>query len=215
MNATHNGTPCDIWAGDAKKYQTEAAVALIGVGREPSHLAWITATCGTVACIEPEHLKVQAPVRLAYPYGVCIYCGRPGHTKDHLLPRHWSGDIRRHWVAIVPACGTCNNVLNDTLTWSITERRAICHARLRRHYRKVFKTKRFTADELDEFGSTLRSYIEAEMEKREVVERIFDWPTDPNFDERALQHSGIEDPHAIGLILPDDVDLDEYVRNVA
>ena len=215
VNATHETAPCIIWQGDEKKYQTEAAVALIDVGREPSHFAWITPTCGTLHCIEPEHLKVQAPVKLAYPYGLCIYCGRSGWTKDHLLPRHWSGDVRRHWVAIVPACGLCNRLLSDTLTWAITERRAICYARLRKHYRKVFKTKMFTREELDEFGPTLRPYIEAEMEKRQAVERIFDWPTDPAFDERALEHSGIEDPYAIGLILPDDADLEEMVRNVA
>ena len=35
------------------------------------------------------------------------------------------------------------------------------------------------------------------------------------YDLRALEQSGIENPYAIGLILPDDVDLDEYVRSVA
>ena len=215
VNATHDAAPCVIWNGEEKKYQTEAAVALIDIGREPSHFAWITPTCGTPLCLEPEHLKVQAPVKLSYPWGLCIYCGRSASQKDHLLPRMWTGDVRRHWVAVVPACGLCNRVLGDTLTWSITERRAICHARLRKHYRKVFRTKKFTPEELAEFGTTLRSYIEAEMEKREVVERIFDWPTDPAYDERALEHSGIEDPFAIGLILPDDADLEEMVRNVA
>lgn len=215
MQPTRKNEPCVLWAGDEDKYQTEAAVALISIGREPSHLAWITPTCGTALCVEPEHLKVQAPTKLAYPYGVCIYCGRSGRTKDHLLPRRWTGDALRHWVAIVPACGTCNSVLSDTLTWSITERRAICHARLRRHYRKVFRTKMFTPEELDEFGPGLRPYVEDEMAKRRIVERIFEWPTDPTFDERALEHSGIEDPYAIGLILPDDDDLKEMVRNVA
>lgn len=200
MKATHDQTkPCIIWTGEAKRYQTEAAAALVGCGMEPPHLSWITPTCLN-DCLEPTHLRTHAPLRIAYPYGVCIYCGRPSATKDHLLPRAWSGETQRKFVATVPACGTCNSLLNATLTWSITERRDICHQRIRRHFYRALRTVDFTADELAEFGRVLRADVEDAMARKREVLRMLAWPDDPNYDLRALQHSGIEDPYAIGLL---------------
>ena len=36
-----------------------------------------------------------------------------------------------------------------------------------------------------------------------------------DYDIRALQKSGLEDPWAMGLILPDDFNLRDYVQKVA
>jgi hypothetical protein len=206
---------CQPWTGAEKRYQTEAAVVLAVEGRDPQPWAWITPTCGTANCLTPEHLQVQAPIRLAYPWGVCIYCGRRAATKDHLLPRHWSGETRRHWVAIVPACGTCNNVLSDTLTWSITERRLICHERLRKHYRKVLRTVDHQPEDLAEMGRMLRQHVEDAMARKAEVLRMLAWPEDPAYDERALAHSGIEDAWVTGLLLIEDEELREHARRVA
>ena len=211
MKATRFTPPCIPFEGSGARYQNHAAAALTAAGREPSHVAWISSTCDTTGCLEPEHLVVQAPIALAYPYGICTYCGRSGYTKDHLLPRHWHGNARRRFVAIVPACGTCNSVLGDTLTWSITERRAICHARLRRKYARVLRIPDRTEVELAEFGHMMREYIREGMaDKREVL-KMLDWPSDPQYDARALQMSGIADPYAIGLILVENPELTEAI----
>jgi hypothetical protein len=196
--------PCDLWPGKPNQYQRAAARSLTLEGREPSPWAWITPTCGSELCIEPDHLRVHAPLALAYPHGVCVYCGRSAATRDHLLPRNWSGETKRHFVVTVPACGTCNNLLNDTLTWSITERRALCHQRLRRKFAKVLKTMDHTPAMLDEYGPTLRAYIEDELVKKRAVRQMLAWPGDPTYDPRALERSGIEDPYVLGLILADD-----------
>lgn len=209
-----SSAPCIEHTGSDKTYQTKAASELILAGHEVAHWAWITPMCDSPRCLEPSHLRVQEPVTLAYPWGVCIYCGRSGYQKDHLLPRRWTGDVKRHFTVTVPSCGTCNSTLSDTLTWSITERRAICHARLRRKYAKCLRSKDFTPAEMDEFGDGLRGYIEEEAEKKKAVLAMLAWPTDPSFDLRALERSGIDNPYAIGLILPDHIDIDEYVRNV-
>ena len=208
-------TTCQRWAGNTRYYQREAAHALTMARREPNPWDWITPTCGDGLCIEPEHLIVQSPIRLNYPSGLCIYCGRRSASQDHLLPRNWTGDVRRRYVVTVPSCGTCNSLLGDTLTWSITERRAVAHARIRRKFAKVLRTKDFCRYELAEFGPTLLAHIEDAMAKKAEVLRMLAWPTDPAYDARALQHSGIEDPWAVGLILPDDADLADYVARTA
>jgi len=212
-NANSGG--CTAWQGPPKRYQAEASIALEVEGREVAPWAWITPECGTENCLNPDHLRVKAPVHLSYPNRVCIYCGRPGHTKDHLLPRRWSGDAARRWVAVVPACGTCNSLLNDTLTWSITERRALCHERLRKHFRKVLRTVDHTPDELDEYGPTLRDHIEDAMAKKAEVLAMLEWPTDPDYDARALEHSGIEDAWVTGFLVPMAGELLEHVRAAA
>lgn len=206
---------CKLWMGDLKFYQREAAYELGLVGRAPNPWDWIWPTCGNSRCIEPEHLRVRGNVRLAYPFGICIYCGRRGSTKDHLLPRDWTGDAKRHFVVTVPACGTCNSLLGRTLTWSITERRAIAHARLRRKYRRILAQIDFTPEQVAEFGPGIRPDIIRGIENKKAVLAMLAFPTDPDYDMRALQKSGLDDPWAMGLILPDDADLRAYVEAVA
>ena len=206
---------CHHWTGNPRHIQREAAHAMTLANRQPSPWDWITPTCGSPLCIEASHLIAQGPVRLNYPHRICIYCGRHGQQRDHLLPRNWTGDLRRRYVVTVPSCGTCNSLLGDTLTWSITERRAVAHARIRRKFAKALRTKDFCRYELAEFGPTLLTHIEDAMAKKAEVLRMLAWPTDPAYDARALQHSGIEDPWAVGLILPDDADLADYVARTA
>nr|DAI12492.1 MAG TPA: HNH endonuclease [Caudoviricetes sp.] len=207
--------PCKLWEGDPNAYQKHAADAFYISGRDLQPWDWVTPMCQNPLCIEPEHLAVQANVKLRYPHSICIYCGRPGYTKDHLLPRNWTGEAQRHFVVTVPACRTCNTLLRDTLTWSITERRALAHERLRKHYAKVLRTVDRTPEELNEYGPTLRSVIVDGMERKAEVLRMLDWPEDPAYDARALAHSGIDDPWAIGLLLPDTDDLAAHVVAVA
>lgn len=206
MKHTAARTPCITWEGNPKRYQDAAARSIsLSIGIDPTPYSWITPKCGAPFCVEPDHLSVQAPVHLAYPRGVCIYCGRHGWTKDHLFPRNWTGNIRRNFTALVPSCATCNSLISDALTWSITERRALCHERLRRKYAKVLRYIIYSDDQLDEFDPPLRQYVVDGMEKRAEVERMLSWPEDPTFDERALERSGIEDPYILGLILSPDV----------
>ncbi len=206
---------CKLWEGNLSKYQSKAADALFIVGLDPNPWDWVTPSCGNVRCINPEHLIVRRSVQLQYPRNICIYCGRSAFTKDHLLPRDWTGEAQRHFVATVPACGTCNSILGRTLTWSITERRAIAHERLRKKFQKVLSQIDFTPEQVEEFGPGIRPDIIRGIENKKAVKEMLRFPEDPDYDIRALQKSGLEDPWAMGLILPDDFNLRDYVQKVA
>ena len=203
---------CEEFHGSIGAYQNAAASAMADYGHTMFPWDWVTAGCGTVNCVNPTHLTVRHNVTLEYAPGQCIYCGQPSGTRDHLLPRAWTGETQRRFVVTVPACGECNTLLGSTLTWSITERRAIAHARLRRKKAAVLRTLDFTPEELQEFGHTLRSTIVRGMaEKRRVLARL-SFPSDPSYDQRAIEKAGIENGWAIGLLLPDGAGLEAAVR---
>ena len=205
---------CIPFEGRPFRYQAEAAHAYyVQTSIAPSTWEWFTTTCDT-NCLNVRHMRLRAPRLLAYPKHVCIYCGGPAWTKDHLLPRGWTGEARRTFVAVVPACGVCNVLLRDTLTWSITERRAICHARMRRKFRTVLRTVEYGPTDLREFGPTLRAHVVKSMSEKEDVMRWLSWPEDPTFDERALELSGIEDPYAAGILI-DSTEAERIAREVA
>lgn len=211
-DAANNETVCREYPGPASLYQHKAAGALILDGKDPQPWDWIVPTCGNLRCINAAHLVTRSHVRIQYPHDICIYCGERGFTKDHLLPRGWSGESKRKFVATVPACGECNSLLGPTLTWSITERRAIAHAKLRWKRRRLLMTQEFSESELDEFEGRMRDFIEASMkEKARLIERL-EFPKDAAYDARALQKTGLEDPWAMGLLLSDDQELKGAVR---
>ena len=180
---------CATWQGKTEDYQYQAAIRLPD-HLAPSALGWVTPDCDTTMCL--THLRVEEPRVLRYPHRICIYCGRHAATKDHLLPENWTGPGARRFVATVPACGTCNSVISDAITRTITERRDLCHRRLRRRFKKVLSTVDQSAEELEELGPSLRSYIESEMDKKSEVLRMLSWPEDPAFDHRALAASGVD-----------------------
>lgn len=156
--------------------------------------------CDTDWCISAEHLAVVAPTKIAYPAGVCVYCGMPSGTKDHLIPRGWSGEARRRTVAVVPACADCNSRINDFPSANVTDRRVRAHESLRKAKRRVLSAPTWTEDMYAELGRSLRSGVEALQTQKQVVELRLAWPEDADYDLRAFQHSGIDNPEALGLI---------------
>lgn len=197
-------TPSDCipFEGREHRYQAEAAQAYyVETAMVPATWEWITTTCNTKACLNTDHLRFIGPRRLAYLANQCIYCGRSAYTQDHLLPRGQTGEAKRAFVATVPSCGTCNTVIGDTLTWSITERRAICHARLRRKYARVLRHVEYGPTDLREFGPTLRKAVIEGMEQKAAVMAMLAWPYDSDYDLRACEKAGIENPYAIGLLI--------------
>lgn len=161
--------------------------------------AWMLSTCTTDMCINPAHLIVHQPIRIQYPAGVCVYCGMPAGTRDHLWPRGKSGEARRLYVATVPACGDCNCRINDFPDHSVARRREIAQASIRKSKRTLLEAKVWTTDELAEMGRTLRAFIEQKAVERVATMSRLTWPEDPFYDLRAFQKSGIHDPVALGL----------------
>lgn len=185
-------TKCIPWRGHPRQYQNEAREVLAWALEESvPTFHWMAWSCETDYCLEPTHLHQEAPRKFNYPRGVCVYCGMPAWTKDHLLPEPWTGLAARTFVATVPAFGQCNSLLSDALEPNIIERRKIAHERLRRKSRKILATVDRTDEELDEYGPGLRSVIESAMaEKVQVLERL-SWPTDILFDRRALEKTDL------------------------
>lgn len=191
---------CRPWEGSEGAYQTEAYEELTLVGNQPSHWAWISSICDTHNCLNPAHIVAHEAIQLAYPIGVCIYCGCKAETKDHILPRGYTGETHRRFTAIVPCCRWCNSALGAIMTWSITERREIVHEKIRRKNKKYMKTKDFTKRELAEFGPGMRAEIDRALRRKEQVIEMLEWPGSDDFDLRALELSGIPDGFAVGLV---------------
>lgn len=191
---------CWAWKGDSRHWQEQAAMVMIESGSKFMPWSWIELTCKTALCMNTEHMVTKAPQKLAYPRGVCVYCGATAWTKDHILPVTLTGEAIRRHVLVVPSCGECNSIINDKYAPSITERREIATRGLRKKYRKVLNAHHYTDEEVAEFGPGLRpTIIKARGERAYAQDRI-NFPEDPTFDLRHLEQSGIEDPYLFGML---------------
>lgn len=192
---------CSIWQGRPAFWQEQALLALIEDGREIRPWSWVTASCGEL-CLNADHLVAESPQALAYPRGLCVYCGLVSQSRDHLIPTAWTGIGERAHILTVPSCLQCNGAISDAPVWAIDQRRAIAQAYLRKKYRKVLARPDYSKDEVYEFEGRLRQAVLAGMaEKQTVLDRL-SWPEDPYFDIRYLQKSGVEDPYLTGLLRP-------------
>lgn len=191
---------CWAWKGDPKFHLEQAAVQAVEDGLHITPWTLIEVTCKTNLCMNTKHMKFHAPRKLYYPNRICIYCGRSGNTKDHLMPKAVSGLALRKYVLTVPACGECNNIINDTVAYSITERRRIAHAGIRKKYRKALNVHPYTDEEIEEFGHMLQTVILAGKHNKQLILERLSWPNDDTYDIRYLEQSGISDPYALGLI---------------
>ena len=198
--AVSSGCALSPFPAHTRNYQEQARFAFEKASdAELQPYAWIRSTCGN-QCIEPGHLIAHQPVKIDYPPGVCIYCGFPAGTKDHLIPRPWSGDTRRSLVAVVPACGECNSRIGAKGSCNIDERRKIAHDSIRKASRELLAAPEWTEGELAEYGPSLRSHLEARGRQRQAIVARLAWPEDPFYDIRAWQKSGIDDPVSIGVL---------------
>lgn len=191
---------CEPFDGRPAAYQSVAGDVMIDAGTPVFAWDTIEPLCTTPMCLLPSHLKVVRPARLGYTPNICVYCGQPAETRDHLLPRNVTGDAWRRTVLTVPACAECNSLIGDILLESITARRAYVHERIRARNRKVLAAVELSEAQLNEFGPGLRGYLEtADANKRELISRL-SWPDTPSYDFEALRGSGIQDPYSMGLL---------------
>lgn len=190
---------CDPWRGPKEWFQYEARKVLELTDR---HL-WIVNTCPTEMCLCHYHLKTLQATPLDYLSGVCVYCGLSANTKDHLIPRGWSGETARSFVLTVPSCRECNAFISDKWAPTITERRTIAQDRIKSKYRAALRVHRFTKEDLAEMGPNLRSMVDAKHAIAEVVRDRLAWPPYEGFDFGACVRAGFEDPYEAGLLLGD------------
>jgi hypothetical protein len=191
---------CRPWNGRPADYQDRASAVLYDNDHKITPLMWIVPICETPYCLNDQHLQRFAPRRILYPYGLCVYCGLTATGRDHLLPRAWSGDRARLFVATVPCCPECNGLLGAKCGPNVTERREFVHEALSRKHASTLRTPDYTLEQINEFEGGMRIFVRAAIaRKRDLRERL-DWPTDIGYDLRAFQKSGIDDPYELGLL---------------
>ena len=61
----------------------------------------------------PYKVKLSRRAVAARDHGLCGYCGRPGETMDHVVPRSRGG--KTEWDNLVWACKACNTRKADRL----------------------------------------------------------------------------------------------------
>jgi 5-methylcytosine-specific restriction endonuclease McrA len=144
----------------------------------------IRSTCTIPHCV--THAQPVPPLRPSYPPGVCVYCGWPADTQDHILPKSWTGDAARSRTVTVPSCRECNSAINDTYAPTIAARRAIAHSHIRRRYSKYLTAIMYGPSDLAAMGHTLRTAAVARMNGHEATMARLAWPHDPFYDARAL-----------------------------
>lgn len=194
---------CIKYEGRATRYQAEALDYYINWTQEPvAPLSWVFVLCDEPMCLNAEHMAIHRPQKLLYPHGVCVYCGKRAGTRDHVMPVTWTGKSHRKSVLTVPACGECNSFIGADFAPSITERRALAHAGIRRKYKATLRTHDFTEDELDDFEGALRIDIEGAMVAKQFVLERLAWPP-LDYDQRAIEHTGFN-AYELGLLLPID-----------
>ena len=162
---------------------------------------------GPWAALEPKVKIADTPARQGYlermsvayvypdyPTEDCVYCGELATDKDHLLPRHWSGDSDRARVPVVPSCAECNrNFLRDTYEPDILSRRKICQDKIKNKYKASLKKILYADEDLRQFGPGLRTSIIQQIAKGDQTRRRLAWPETADYDHKAWKHAWEED----------------------
>tara|TARA_R110000822_G_scaffold23288_4_gene72217 strand:- start:8029 stop:8526 length:498 start_codon:yes stop_codon:yes gene_type:complete len=120
-----------------------------------------------------------------YPDGYCVYCGEIADTKDHLLPRGFTGEADRLRVPTVPACVECNSTLNAIHMPDVMDRREFLHKKYRTKYKSLLKVVWHGEEDLLDFGPYLRAAIMQRMEDHVILMRRLSWPSSPIYDADA------------------------------
>ena len=196
-------TECSIWQGSPSFYQEQALISIVESGKRIWPWSWVSSECGEEMCLEPDHLTIETPRKLEYPPYVCVYCGDPADSEDHIIPTALTGQAQRKYVLTVPACRQCNSAISDRVVFSIDNRRRIAQAYIARKFKKILAIPDYSAEEIQEFEGTLRqSVIESQNTKNWISARLR-WPESSNYDLNHLQASGIDNPFLVGLLSGD------------
>ena len=132
--------------------------------------------------------RVAHLYRHVEPYGpdVCVYCGDPANTTDHVTPvsyvaglldviDHYSHKLR-HGLYTVPCCRDCNVRLGRFVGFSITEKRAELKRRLRIKHRRLLGRYDWQPEEIAELGYSLRTYMRRQENERSGVIARLEFP---------------------------------------
>lgn len=112
-------------------------------------------------------------------YHVCVYCGDPADSVDHVPPSSRVSDyqalgLEKEEYLLVKACRSCNKLLSDSLQDSIISRIDELKRRLKK--RKAYWTADdWSEEDLEELGPNLRSLIGASVNKQCNQKRRYEY----------------------------------------
>lgn len=108
----------------------------------------------------------------------CYYCSDKSDTIDHVPPLSISYsygaeelELRGAELLKVSACRECNVLLGNRSLLTLEERGVYLYRTLVARYTRVLHGKKFDYEEIDELGPNLRSYIQAQSDIKNWLER--------------------------------------------
>lgn len=113
---------------------------------------------------------------------VCVYCGVPADTIDHVPPSSvratlLQAGVTRWRFVEVDACHECNSLLRADLPWTVTERKRKIKDELKRRYATYLRIPSWSDREIGEHTSTglLGSHIREGLFIRDVILQRLEW----------------------------------------
>lgn len=136
---------------------------------------------------------------------VCLYCGLPAPTVDHVPPLSEVEDLRLIYDNIqytkVPACEECNRLALDEPHISLSERQQFIKSKLKEKYKKYIQFIDWESDEIQELSYNLRKSVEAHMNLKYLIAYRLAYGNEHNFN-----------PTMAGYLEYDRNKIDDYVK---
>jgi len=107
-------------------------------------------------------------------YKLCIYCGQPADTLDHVPPLNRIDDyeslgLAQEQYVLAPACRSCNSTAKDNLEDGILQRIEAVKDRIAKNLRKYLQRVEWDEEELAELGPNILSAVKANNIKTELA----------------------------------------------
>lgn len=100
----------------------------------------------------------------------CTYCNQSSpFTKDHVIPKSYSGNPSFAERYVVPCCTECNILLGAAPCHTVEERAAFLFERYSRRFKAELATPDWTAKELKELSPTFRKKIAAKESHKKLI----------------------------------------------
>lgn len=113
-------------------------------------------------------------------YRLCIYCGLPADTYDHVPPISRVEDYRAYYLEReeylkICSCRQCNNYLGDTIQPSVLDRLDALKIILEKKLSKYLRMGDWTEEELSNLNGRLKQTVEDGIRLRDAAEYRLDY----------------------------------------
>jgi 5-methylcytosine-specific restriction endonuclease McrA len=135
--------------------------------REHSHFYWVIEIMGkrnSLIRYEERYEILNGERSDSGLYWLCVYCGQPADTRDHVPPISRCGDyealkLTKPKYLKVPACKNCNSIASNSLQETIFSRIEFVKDSLIKKYAKKYGAVEWDQCEIDDLGPNLKSHI--------------------------------------------------------